>query len=268
MFPTSTRTRGKGRKALTWLSSINYYSKQNNVLRTRLGDTGAWLLDNVDFLAWLNGSRRTCFCPEIPGSGKTVLTSVVIQHIQKASDGDPSIGLAWIYGDYKQRKAQTLEILLGSLVAQLIRARTARQQPEAWKAVEDLNRKYHQNVTASAKDLSSMLLQEALHFRRLYIIIDALDECGEDEFTRDDLVEAVQALPPNTQLFCTSRDIPKVEENIQDPLSIEIWTRQEDVENYVIGRINGDRYLKTHCTADAKLQEQITKALTRNSGGM
>jgi Cdc6-like AAA superfamily ATPase len=216
----------------------------------------------------LNCSKRTCFCPGKPGSGKTVLTSIVIQHIQKISDSDPSIGVAWIYGDYKQRKAQTLESLLGSLLAQLIRGRTARRQPEAWKVVEDLNRKYHQNVTASAKDLSSMLLQEAHHFRTVYIIIDALDECGRDELIRDDLLEVVQALPPNTQLFLTSRDIPNVEENIEDPLRIEIWARQEDVENYVIGRINGDRHLKTHCTADARLQDQITRALTGNSGGM
>jgi hypothetical protein len=113
-----------------------------------------------------------------------------------------------------------------------------------------------------------MLLQEAHHFRTVYIIIDALDECGRDELIRDDLLEVVQALPPNTQLFLTSRDIPNVEENIEDPLRIEIWARQEDVENYVIGRINGDRHLKTHCTADARLQDQITRALTGNSGGM
>jgi hypothetical protein len=258
----------KAERLSQWLSPINCYNKQNDVLRTRLEGTCLWLLDSPEFKAWTSGTNRTLFCQGIPGSGKTVLASIVVQHIQAISELDSTLGLAWIYGDYKQHKSQTLSSLLGSLIAQLVRRRAARGDPEAWKGVEDLNRACQRNASASANDLSKLLAEGGRHFRRVCIIIDALDECGEDELAREDLLEAVQALPPGAQLFLTSRFIPKIELSVENPLRMEIWARQEDVGSYVVSRINSDRYLRKHCTTDAHLLEEIKRALIDHSGGM
>jgi chromosomal replication initiation ATPase DnaA len=112
------------------------------------------------------------------------------------------------------------------------------------------------------------LNQEVQHFRRVYIVVDALDELDEDQHTREDFLDTVQALHLNVQLLATSRDIPSIEEMIEDPLRIQIRARQEDVEKYVTSRIMLDRYLKKHCQSDATLEDKIKRALRGSSRGM
>ncbi|KAF2493616.1 ankyrin, partial [Lophium mytilinum] len=251
-----------------WLSPVNFYSKQKDTLNARLEATGLWILRSPKFESWLNGSKRVLFCPGIPGSGKTVLASIVIEHIQMLSDEAPSVGLAWAYCDYKQRKVQTLQNLLGSLIEQLVHTSAARGQPQAWKAVENLWRNSYQNTAASIKELSKLLADQVRSFRRAYIILDALDECDQENLTRDDLLEILQALPPNVHLFLTSRDIPSIESSIENALRLEIWAREEDVDKYVADRIKRDRYLGKHCQADAALEQKIKHTLKNSSGGM
>ena len=50
---------------LDWLSPLNMYQKQQDILSRRHGNTGAWLLSNVAFQRWVNSdnSDRTLWCP-------------------------------------------------------------------------------------------------------------------------------------------------------------------------------------------------------------
>ena len=52
--------------------------------------------------------RQTLFCPGIPGAGKTILASVVIDDLNIRFRKDSSVGVVYIYYDYRLRDEQKI----------------------------------------------------------------------------------------------------------------------------------------------------------------
>jgi hypothetical protein len=73
---------------LDWLTPIDYASQQNDYLTRRQPGTGQWLLDSAEYQIWVPTSQQTLFCPGIPGAGKTILTSIVIDHLSTRFQND------------------------------------------------------------------------------------------------------------------------------------------------------------------------------------
>lgn len=110
---------------LDWLSPIGYASQQNDYLVWRQAGTGQWLLDSAEYKTWILTSWQTLLCPGIPGAGKIILTSMVIDHLSKRFRNDADIGIAYVYFNYKQSvdkqniDNQNVDNLLSSLLKQL-----------------------------------------------------------------------------------------------------------------------------------------------------
>src|SRR5437762_10111187 len=105
-------------KIFSWLSARNFWSRQNDILRTRVEGTGNWFLATPEFTDWLAGTSRILFCQGIPGAGKTVLASIVVNHLQ-ASFKQADIGIAGIFCNYNESSTQNISDLFGSLLQQL-----------------------------------------------------------------------------------------------------------------------------------------------------
>lgn len=74
--------------------------------------------DSEAVLEWLDTKGQTLFCPGIPGAGKTILTSIVIEHLhQKFENTD--VAICYIYCDFRRQNDQGLADLLASLLKQL-----------------------------------------------------------------------------------------------------------------------------------------------------
>ena len=106
---------------LDWLSPLNMYQRQQDTLSRRHGETGSWLLSAPAFRRWVNseGSDRTLWCPGDPGTGKTVMTSIVVDHLIKTVGSD-DVRIAYVYCDYKDQAIQTASNLIACLARQLI----------------------------------------------------------------------------------------------------------------------------------------------------
>ncbi|KAL2014011.1 hypothetical protein VTN00DRAFT_1536 [Thermoascus crustaceus] len=103
-----------------WLTPVNYARHHNGLISRRQKGTGQWLLKSEAFQKWLNDqSKRTLFCPGIPGAGKTILTSIVVDYLWKTFQDDATVGIAYLYCNFRQRHEQTLEDLLASVLKQL-----------------------------------------------------------------------------------------------------------------------------------------------------
>lgn len=85
---------GADKDLLSWLTPIDYGAQQSDFLSRRQEGTGQWLLDSQEFQDWRNGDRQALFCPGIPGAGKTILTSIVVEHLWAKFQNDASIGIA------------------------------------------------------------------------------------------------------------------------------------------------------------------------------
>jgi hypothetical protein len=53
------------RAFLDWLSPINFFPRQQDILQMWQPGTGTWLLENPYFQAWKAGSGRTLWCQGI-----------------------------------------------------------------------------------------------------------------------------------------------------------------------------------------------------------
>jgi hypothetical protein len=73
---------------LDWLTSIDYSSQQSDFIGRRQAGTGEWLLKSNEFQGWVNQNKQTLFCPGIPGAGKTIATSIVVNHLERTIQYD------------------------------------------------------------------------------------------------------------------------------------------------------------------------------------
>ncbi|RFU31833.1 hypothetical protein B7463_g4512, partial [Scytalidium lignicola] len=104
---------------LDWLTPIDYATQQSDFINRRQAGTGQWLLDSTEFQTWLNTNKETLFCPGIPGAGKTILTSIVIEELNSRFFEDSTIGIAYIYCNFRRKDEQKINDLLASLLKQL-----------------------------------------------------------------------------------------------------------------------------------------------------
>ena len=55
----------KDRTIIDWLSPLNFWAKQSDVLSSRSGSTGTWILETEEFKDWAAGSGKTLWCTGI-----------------------------------------------------------------------------------------------------------------------------------------------------------------------------------------------------------
>ncbi len=104
---------------LDWLTTIDYAPQQNDFIGRRQVGTGQWLLDSTEFKTWADTDKQTLFCPGIPGAGKIILTSVVVDELTTRFQNDRSIWIAYLYCNFRRQDEQKAQDLLASLLKQL-----------------------------------------------------------------------------------------------------------------------------------------------------
>lgn len=221
---------------LNWLTPIDFVSQQNDFIARRQGGTGTWLLDSTEYQSWRAIKNQTLFCPGIPGAGKTVLTSVVVNELTTWFANDPTIGIAYIYCDFRRQDEQTINDLLASLLKQL-----AGGQPSLPETIKELYGRHKRNRTRPSLDEISATLQAvATLYSRVFIIIDALDECQASHGCRERLLSEIFDLQTKTRanLFTTSRLIPEITERFINGLRLDIRASNQDVQRYLDGHMS------------------------------
>src|SRR5205085_1151644 len=117
--------------------------------------------------------NQTLFCPGMPGAGKTILTSIVVEHLWTEFQNDASIGIAYLYCNFRQQDKQKPTDLLLSLLKQLVQ-----EQPFMPESVRRLHEHHNRQRTwPSLDEISKVLHSVIADYSRTFLIIDALDEC-------------------------------------------------------------------------------------------
>ncbi len=210
---------------------MDYAAQQTDFINRRQEGTGQWLLDSTDFKEWLQTTKKTLFCPGIPGAGKPILTSIVVDTLTSAFRNDLKTGIGYIYCNYKRRDEQTVQNLLASLLRQL-----AERQPSLPGSVKDLYDHHTAKRTRpSLDDISKTIQAVTTWYSKIYLIVDAVDECEASGGCRSRLLSEMFALGDKSgvNIFATSRFIPDIITEFSQSMSVEIRASNEDVQGYV-----------------------------------
>jgi Cdc6-like AAA superfamily ATPase len=129
---------------LDWITPIDYALQQSDFISRRQAGTGQWLLDSAEFKAWVETDEQTLFCPGIPGAGKTILTSTIVEELFARFKNDGNVGIAYLYCNYRRQHEQSLEDLFASLLKQFIQ-----EQPSIPDIVKTLYDRHRDKRTKS-----------------------------------------------------------------------------------------------------------------------
>jgi Cdc6-like AAA superfamily ATPase len=248
---------------LDWLTPIDYAPQQSDFISRRQKGTGQWLLNSNKFQEWFNNENQTLFCPGMPGAGKTILTSIVVEHLWTEFQNDANIGIAYLYCNFRQQDKQKPTDLLLSLLKQLVQEQPF--IPESIKRLHELHNR--QRTWPSLDEISKVLHSVIADHSRTFLIIDALDECQVSDGGRTRLLSEIFNLQRQTHanLFVTSRFIPEIAREFKERTSLEIRASDEDVGRYIDGYIPK---LPSFVRSNPKLQEEIKAAIIKVVDGM
>lgn len=227
--------RDDDQKILDWLSPTNYDLQQNKHMKTHQEGTGQWLLDSDKFKGWVETAQQTLFCPGIPGTGKTILTAVVIDRLASRFSHDPSVGIAYIYFNFWQQGETTPEELFASLLRQL--AQRQSPLPESLRCLFDDHKK--KQTRPSWNGILDVFHSVIGAYSRVFVAVDAVDECPASGHCRMAFVEALLDLRAHgVNIFATSRFVPEITSKFDEDSWLEIRANGEDVAKFVDAQIS------------------------------
>ncbi len=260
-------------KAIQWLSGVNY-GVDHDRARQKLGSTytktGQWLLQGTSYLNW---KYDGCLSPSAfwlrgpVGTGKTSLTSIVIQEHLEELKASAQERLAYFYCSEREQPPTTSLEVIRSLLAQL-----------SWNsdgvtiadAVKGLYTSANHISGAGRPDIEQCLdLVQivASACPKVTIIIDALDECADSWTLLSSLEIVGKRLQNNIALFVSSRMNVAVSEYFPQCITIGPESNTGDIENYIQTEmaIPHQRLLEGN---HSRLEQRLARVLTARSENM
>lgn len=182
----------------------------------------------------MNDKQQLLFCLGIPQAGKKILTAIVVDHLIGKFHGEPSVGVAYVYCNFRRNDDQRLEDLLASLLKQLC------EKAGLTRTVTGLcDRHRAKRSRPSADELWRALQAAAASFSRTFIIADALDEYQVSTRYRTGFIDACFDLQARSgsNLFATSRFLPEITEKFHDASKFEIRAHSQDFQSCTVGHM-------------------------------
>lgn len=250
-----------------WLSPQDPSSNHNNAVSLCHGGTGQWLIQGKTFVRFKDGEIPFLWLNGLPGCGKTVLSSSIIEDLEHSSS-KLSLRKLYFYFDFNDTRKQTLESALRSLLWQASIYPGASAQVLA-QLYDSCGRGGAQpSVTRLSESLGKeLLLQDTV------IVIDALDECT----TRSDLLSWLSRLTRHdtgsVRVIFTSRKDQDIQVGLESwlessaivPLQEQIV--DEDIGAYVRHRLQNDAQLQ-RWRGHQRIQSEIEAKLMDGANGM
>ncbi|TQV96575.1 hypothetical protein V2A60_003037 [Cordyceps javanica] len=247
------------KKLLDWLTSDEYRSKQIQVFEKASEYTGRWFLESPEFQYWLKTAGTALFCHGIPGAGKTVMTSIVVEHLRAWKRETPGICIAYIYFDCNSRDNQTLRQLMESLLHQILSQSTG-LPTESDQFLDGHMRQDSRPSSGEIRNHIGLLIRK---FSRTFVVVDALDECS-DVLCRDSFLEILLSGFQNglmVNILATSLWMPEIKSHFNGQPTIEIRALKDDVEQFVSEKIMASRFIKENEALRSEIAKEIVTAV-------
>ena len=231
---------------------------------SRHPDTCTWILDRPEFSAWIKSGQndavaRMLWLTGVPGAGKTVLSSFVINRCFEISGNKPSPPVLYFFFKMTDSDKNSVLAVTRSLVYQLYSLMPASLRAD----IGSLRDESGKEKALSDQRLWDLFVKHATKLENLTIILDALDECDDVDLLLRRVIPFLERC--NARALVVSRR----EEIIT--LALEhyphIFIGQDDVKadicSYVTAEIG-----KIPRFQGKPVQQRMINALSSGHGGM
>jgi hypothetical protein len=262
------------KRILSWLSPLSFEGKQRQLFERRQPGTGEWLVQHETFQKWKASSGSTLWCSGIPGAGKTIMASIVIDTLQKETKGVvDTVPIAFIYADYQSYRQQSSVNLVSAITRQL-----ATQNPAILNAAfsayqERTAQSQHDEVPNLDMAAHLEILRQGLtHVNRCFVVVDAVDELPDKESTEDsdvrfELLHTLAQLE-SVSVLCTSRPHVKGSLYFSNLSELTIEAKDADLRIFLEDTIANSRRLGNFFSSDLTLRDEIIVNIIQKAGGM
>ncbi|KAJ8121269.1 hypothetical protein ONZ43_g2238 [Nemania bipapillata] len=237
-------------RILDFFLKVNPQPHLDTSIKLRHPGTGNWFTESPEFQEWIETAGSKIWLSGIPGAGKTVLAGAVIQKALGKGHNSPQVGVAFFFCDYKNPKATVLTNILGAMASQL-----ARQNDHAFDELKKLFESLHP-LAGLAKDPDSDVLQDCLEemfkcFDQIIIVVDGLDECGDNTHEVTQALTNIADYSTNVTIALASREEYSIGIKLRDNFTrIQVRAQKADILLYV------------------ELKDEVLRRLSNEADGM
>jgi Cdc6-like AAA superfamily ATPase len=247
----------------------------NKALKERQASTGSWLVTSKQYADWKRNRNSFLWLYGIPGCGKTVLSSSVVEDVthychsnSTTAESKPIRALAYFYFDFNDEWKQRCEGMIRSLIVQL-----STQCKATLLALQSL---YSSSANGSQQPSTDALLQTLRelinNFDETFIVLDALDECKERPGLLEYIDEIVSWKVGKLHVLATSRREKDIEDSFESFLesdgkvSLQTAMVDHDIRTYINDRLRTDRKMRRWQKHPNVLEEIETKLMEKANG--
>jgi hypothetical protein len=188
-------------------------------------------------------------------------SSIVVDFLEKRKAEKEGSCVTWIYCNYNARQSQTAVNLLSSLVRQSLQ-----QLPSLPDYIRSIyNDNIQKRTKLGRKECTELLSTVFRSFSDVFIVVDALDECGKD--TATEFIKPVIELP-STRILIMSRDVPYIGCHFHKHPHLDVNASANDIRSYLVASIQEESELAYFVNEDPALYKTILATIVQKSGGM
>ncbi len=219
--------------------------------------TGNWVLRSTEWADFVEGRHRSLWIHGIPGAGKTILCSNLIERLRDKQDSQT--GWAYYYCYFGRNQDET---------GPMLRWITAQLCNQASYIPKELAQAYRERHEPDTDRLLSMLAAALQPLDAAFITIDAVDE----SMPYTNLLAALRSLMTESpfdklRLLVTSREYLDIEQCIK-PLAVSLPMSNnlvaEDLRIYVASELRTNSKFR----ASASLIKEVEDGLVEGAKGM
>ncbi|KAH8126380.1 hypothetical protein LI328DRAFT_166141 [Trichoderma asperelloides] len=257
-------------KIMDFISSEQFGRGHATIKDTRIKNTGDWLINHESFQDWqCIASSSTLLCLQgTVGTGKTYLTSRVIDHVKQTLEASPhDEGFAFFYCTRSGPSMQDPLTVLRSFVRQLSYKANNYSCIQS-KVIQRCSIAKREGRGLSYTDCKDLILESMNLYSKTTIILDALDE---SDITSYNLAEIMidlmdKAIKP-VKIFISSRPNREFLEAFEAKATIMVNSnnQQGDIEKYLAEVLYSTNFFKKR---KSRIQKVIKETFSSQNGGM
>ncbi|KAL8756238.1 MAG: hypothetical protein Q9199_003060 [Rusavskia elegans] len=256
------------RRIIAAIPSVDNVAKHKKLQSLRQDGTGTWILRHDVYQKWFYASHSSMICCSgIPGCGKTILASSIVDALQLEAVSQKSC-IVYYYCDYADQRALRTETILGTILKQLFVNGHIPEAVERAFPRGDGEDAHTLNVNNLIDLVCLAIKQPSLTF----IILDGLDECEKN--TRKEILSFVGRLQKidtlTIKLFISCRQEDQMLRSLQGVPTIHLTSSslEDDIRLFVAASVSSRITSGELRTRDPSLVQEIADELVNKAHGM